>query len=73
MPTDTLLKITKEELSQLISSAIEQKLFELLGDPEENLSIRNDLERRLIRQKMLVAKGKRGKKFNDVKRQLGQK
>lgn len=73
MPTDTLLKITKEELSQLISSAIEQKLFELLGDPEENLSIRDDLERRLLRQKTLVAKGKRGKKLHDVKKQLGQK
>ncbi|MDI6803687.1 MAG: hypothetical protein QME58_07555 [Bacteroidota bacterium] len=71
MPTDTLMKITKEELSQLISSAIEQKLLEILGDPEETLSLQDNLKKRLIRQKLLVAKGKRGKKLGDVEKQLG--
>ncbi|MDP2209079.1 MAG: hypothetical protein Q8K98_09955 [Bacteroidota bacterium] len=70
MPANTLLNITKEELSQLISSAIEQKLLEILGDPEEHLLFREEIQKRLVQQKALVAKGKRGKKLGEVEKRL---
>jgi len=64
-------QMTKNELSEMISAIVEKKLLELIGDPEEELSIRKSLHDRLLRQKKAVAKGERGKRFEDVVRRLG--
>ncbi|NOX20008.1 MAG: hypothetical protein GXO99_01920 [Nitrospirae bacterium] len=63
--------MTKEELKELIESIVEQKMLELIGDPDEGLSIREELLKRLKRQKEQVATGKRGKPLEDVVRELG--
>jgi hypothetical protein len=53
------------------SSDVKQKMLELIGDPDEGLSIREDLLKRLKRQKEQVAKGKKDKQLEDVVKELG--
>ena len=69
----TIAKMTRAEFSELISSLIEQKLLELLGDPDESLPIRQSLRKRLSRQRKAVAQGLRGEKLDDVVNRLGLK
>ena len=67
----TIAQMTKEELQELIESIVEQKMLELIGDPDEGLLIREDLLKRLKRQKEQVTTGKRGKLLEDVVKGLG--
>jgi len=67
----TVAQMTKSELREMIESIVEQKLLELLGDPDEGLVIRESVRERLMRQKQAVAKGERGEPFNEVVQQLG--
>ena len=55
----------------LIEATIEQKLVELLGDPDEGLPLRKQVHDRLLRQKRGVAAGERGQLFKDLVRRLG--
>jgi DNA-binding GntR family transcriptional regulator len=64
-------QMTKDELREMIEATIEQKLVELLGDPDEGLPLRKQVHDRLLRQKQAVAAGERGKPFKDVVRRLG--
>lgn len=64
--TTKVAQMTAEELKELIGSVIEQKLVELLGDPDEGLVIKKTLQARLLRQKKAVAEGERGESFEDV-------
>jgi len=68
---DTVAQMTKEELREIIETTIEQKLLEILGDPDEGLEIRKAVRDRLWQHKQAVAAGERGKPFEDVVRQLG--
>ncbi len=63
-------QMTKDEFEELVSTLIEQKLFELLGDPDEGLPLRKKVRDRLIRQKKAVVRGERGKSFDDVTARL---
>jgi hypothetical protein len=63
--------MTTSELKEMIETIIEQKLLELLGDPDEGLPIRKLVRDRLLRQKQAVAVGERGEPFEDVVRRLG--
>jgi hypothetical protein len=47
----TVAQMTKEELKELIEVTIEQKLLEILGDPDKGLEIREAVRDRLLRQK----------------------
>jgi hypothetical protein len=67
----TMLKLTSEELSEMIDRAVEKKLIELLGDPDAKSTIDESLRSRLLRQKRAVAKGQRGEDFNRVVNRLG--
>jgi hypothetical protein len=67
----TVARMSKEELREMIEASIEQKLLEILGDPDEGLEIRKSVRERLLRQKKAVAKGERGEPFEDVVRRLG--
>jgi hypothetical protein len=69
MPTK-VAQMTTEELKELIGTIIEQKLVELLGDPDEGLVIKKTLQARLLRQRKAVAAGERGEAFEDVLAQL---
>lgn len=64
-------QMTKDELKELIETLIEQKLLELLGDPEEGRELRKSVRDRLLRQKKAVAAGERGEPLEDVVRRLG--
>jgi hypothetical protein len=64
-------QMTKEELKEMIGELIEQKFVELIGDPDEGLSIRKSLRDRLLRQKRVVARGERGERLEDVMQRLG--
>jgi len=65
-----LTEITKEELKEIIATTVEEKLLELVGDPDEGLPIRQALRNRLRRQKSAVARGERGEPFAEVARRL---
>ena len=62
----TVARMTPEQLKEMIGSLIEQKLLELIGDPDEGLPVRKSLINRLQRQKQSVARGERGELFTDV-------
>ncbi|MBI2910398.1 MAG: hypothetical protein HYX92_22360 [Chloroflexi bacterium] len=67
----TVARMTKSELEEMIETVIEQKLAELLGDPDEGLPIKKSVRDRLLRQKQAVAAGERGEAFDEVVRRLG--
>jgi len=68
--TTTVAQMTKGELKEMIETSIEQKLLELLGDPDEGLPIRKLVRDRFLRQKQAVSAGERGELFDDVVRRL---
>ena len=65
-----LAEMTADELKRLVGLAVEEKLIELLGDPDEGMVLRESLRKRLLRQKRAVAKGERGELLEDVVRRL---
>ena len=71
----TVAGMTKDELKEIIESAVEtaveQKLLEILGNPDEGLEVRKDVRARLLRQQRAVAAGERGRPFEDVIEELG--
>ncbi len=67
----TVAQMTEEELREIIETTIEQKLLELLGDPDEGLPIRKAVLERLLRQKQAVADGERGESLEEVVQRLG--
>ena len=66
----TVADMTPGELRQLVSSVIEEKLMQLLGDPDEGLVLRENIRKRLLRQKRAVSKGERGESLEAVVRRL---
>jgi hypothetical protein len=64
-------QMTKDELREMIETTVEQKLVELLGDPDEGLRMRKLIRDRLLRQKKAVATGERGEPFEKVIRRMG--
>lgn len=67
----TIAHMTKREFAQMLSTVVEEKLVELFGDPDDALVLKENLRRRLIRQKKAVAKGERGEDFAAVVKRLG--
>ena len=67
----TVAQMTKEELREMIAGLIEEKLLELIGDPDEGLTMKKSLRDRLLRQKKAVARGQRGEPIKEVARRLG--
>ena len=66
----TVAEMTGEELRELVEAAVEQKIVELLGDPDAGLVLRENVRKRLLRQKRVVAKGERGELLETVIRRL---
>jgi hypothetical protein len=64
-------QLSTDELKEIIGSVVEQKLREILGDPDEGLEIRADVRDRLLRQKKAVASGERGEELEEVAKRLG--
>ena len=64
-------QLSTDELREIIGSVVEQKLKEMLGDPDEGFEIRAEVQNRLLRQKKTVANGERGKELDKVAKRLG--
>jgi hypothetical protein len=56
-----IAQMTKVEFKELRESVIEQKLLELLDDPDAELPIQPYLRSRLLNQQRAIANGERGK------------
>jgi hypothetical protein len=69
--TVSVAQMSRDELREMIEVTLEQKLLELLGDPDEELEIRESVRERLLRQQKAVAAGERGEPFEDVVSRLG--
>ena len=67
----TVAQMAEDELREMIESIIEQKLLELVGNPDEGLLIRETIRDRLLRQKESVASGERGEAFVKLIQRLG--
>ncbi len=67
----TIGEMTTSELKTLISTVVEQKLLDLLDDPDLGMRVRQSMHKRLLRQQQAVAAGERGESFDDVIIQLG--
>lgn len=61
----------KEMLETVVETTVEEKLLEILGDPDEGLELREAVRDRLIRQRQAVAEGRFGQPLEDVARELG--
>ena len=68
---DSIAQMSKDEFRELIESVVEQKLLELLGDPDEDLELRKAIRTRLERQRQAVASGERGRPLDEVAAELG--
>lgn len=66
----TVGDMTADELRELVSSVVEEKLAELLGDPDAGLELRDDVRERLLRQQQAVADGDRGESLEEVAGQI---
>ena len=64
-------QLSTDELREIIGSVVEQKLKEMLGDPDEGFEIRAEVQNRLLRQKKPVANGERGEELDKVAKRLG--
>ncbi len=67
----TVARMTKHELKEIIESTVEQKLLELLGDPDEGLVLRKTVKDRLLRQRKAVASGQRDESLAVIVKRLG--
>lgn len=63
-------QMTVDELREMISAIVEEKLRALLDD-EDNLELTDELRERLLRQKKEVENGERGEALEDVVARLG--
>jgi len=71
MATTNVAEMSKEELTDLIEATVEQKIMELLGDPDEPLALREEVQESILRQRAAMAKGERGQPIEDVAKELG--
>jgi hypothetical protein len=61
----------RQEIELFIEHAVDQRLRELLGDPDEGLVLREELAQRLRDQQQRVAAGARGRSMKEVFGELG--
>lgn len=64
-------QLTTDELKEIIGSVLEEKLKEILGDPDDGLEMRTQVQERLLRQQQAVAVGDRGEDLNEIADKLG--
>ena len=67
----TVARMAKHELKEIIESTVEQKLLELLGNPEEGLVLKKTVKNRLLRQRKAVTSGQRGESLAVIVKRLG--
>jgi hypothetical protein len=72
---ETIAQMSKAEfrqmLEEVVEAAVEQKLSELLRDPDEGMLLREELHKQLADQRQAVSKGERGHSLEEILNQLG--
>ena len=75
MANNTVAQMTRSELKEMLAAVVEitveEKLLEILGDPDEGLVLREAVRDRLLRQRDAVGSGQYGQSFEDVVKELG--
>ncbi len=66
----TTLDITSEELTALVKNIVDERIIELIGDPEDDLEINDELKARLINQRKEADNGDFGIPFDEVLKRL---
>jgi len=61
----------KEMLETVIETTVEEKLLEILGDPDDGLDLREAVRDRLIRQRKAVVNGQYGQPLEELVGELG--
>jgi len=64
-------ELTVEQFKGLIQDAIEEKLEELVGDPDLGLELREEIEERLRSSLAARQNGQKGVPIDEVARQAG--
>jgi vacuolar-type H+-ATPase subunit E/Vma4 len=60
-----------EEFKALIQEAVEEKLEEILGDPDQGLELQEKVKERLEHSLAAMAQGKRGIPVEEVAKEVG--
>lgn len=66
----TTLDITAEELMALVKNIVDERIIEIIGDPEDDLELRDELKVRLLNQRKEADNGDYGIPLNEVLKRL---
>lgn len=64
-------ELTVEQFKNLVQEAIEEKLEELIGDPDIGLELREEIKERLRSSLAVRQRGEKGIPIEEVARQAG--
>ncbi len=64
-------ELSVEQLKVLIQEAVEEKLQEILGDPDQRLELREDIKERLKHSLAAMEHGETGIPIGQVAREIG--
>lgn len=64
-------ELTVEQLRTLIQEAIEEKLEDVIGDPDHGLELREEIKEKLRRSLAAMQGGEKGIPIDQVARQAG--
>lgn len=67
----TVGQMTVGELESVVKRVVEEKFYELVGDPDEGLDLRESVKKRLRRTLREEKKGKPGIPAQEVAKRLG--
>lgn len=67
----TVGRMTVRELERVVERVVEEKLYQLIGDPDRGLELRESVKRRLLRTLRDERKGKRGIPAPEAAKRLG--
>lgn len=67
----TVGELTLEEFRRIVEQVLEEKMLELLGDPDEGLILREEVEARLQQTLEAERSGVRGLPSHEVVKRLG--
>jgi hypothetical protein len=66
-----VIELTVEQLQTMIEEAVEAKLQELVGDPDEGLELRDEVKAKLRKSLSATERGGKGIPIEEVARKLG--
>ena len=66
----TTLDLTAEELTVLVKNIVDERIIELIGDPEDGLEVSDELKERLLDQRKQADSGDYGIPLEEVFKRL---